>query len=101
MTILRGDGALAVEIKHARDSHTGVLRWDQPPLASPGGRSVAPRRLLDGSDARGEWLALIQSEPGIGRLVPTMVIAPDPTPSAASATITVPEWPTTSGWAGP
>ena len=31
VTILQGDGALAVEIKQARDSHTGVLRWDQPP----------------------------------------------------------------------
>ena len=54
------------------------------------------RQLLDGSDARGEWLALVRSEPGVGPLVPTTVIAPEPDAPAASATITVPEWPTTS-----
>jgi hypothetical protein len=29
------------------------------------------RRLLDGGDVRGEWLALVRSEPGFGPLVPT------------------------------
>jgi hypothetical protein len=31
VTILQGDGSLAVEIEHSRGSHTGLLRWDQPP----------------------------------------------------------------------
>ena len=31
VTILQREGAFAVEIKHARDSDTGVLQWDQPP----------------------------------------------------------------------
>ena len=36
VTTLQGNDALAVEINHARDSHTGVLRWDQrlTPLGS-------------------------------------------------------------------
>jgi hypothetical protein len=98
VTILPGDGALAVEIKHARDSDTGVLRWDQPRsgslrrvaevLLAHLGRSITSlgdldipgfygrelrqraRRLFDGSDARGEWLALVRSEPDVGPLVP-------------------------------
>jgi hypothetical protein len=36
------------------------------------------RRLLDSGDARGEWLALVQSKPGVGPRVPTTVIAPEP-----------------------
>jgi len=32
----------------------------------------------DGGDARGEWLALVRSEPGVGPRVPTTVIAPEP-----------------------
>jgi hypothetical protein len=104
VTILQGEGALAVEITHSRDSHTGVLRWDQPPslrraagvLLAHLGRSIASlgdldipgfygsevrlhaRHLLDGGDAPGEWLALVRSEPGVGPRVPTTVIAPDP-----------------------
>jgi len=104
VTILQGDGALAVEIKHARDSDTGVLRWDQPPslrrvagvLLAHLGQSITSlgdldipgfygselrqhaRRLLDSGDARGEWLALVRSEPGVGPRVPTTVIAPEP-----------------------
>ena len=104
VTILQGKSALAVEITHARDSHTGVLRWDQPPslrrvagvLLAHLGRSITSlgdldipgfygselrlhaRRLLDGGDALGEWLALVRSAPGVGPLVPTTVIAPEP-----------------------
>jgi len=34
------------------------------------------RRLLDGGDVRGEWLALVRA--GVGPRVPTTVIAPEP-----------------------
>ena len=69
-----------------------MLRWNQPPslrrlagvLLANLGRSITnlgdldipgfygselrqhARRLLDGGDARGEWLALVRSEPGVG-----------------------------------
>jgi hypothetical protein len=121
-TILQGDGALAVEIKHARDSHTGVLRWDQPPslrrvagvLLAHLGRSITSlgdldipgfygselrqhaRRLLHGGDAPGEWLALVRSEPGVGPRVPTTVIAPEPDGLGSLCDDYGPEWPTTS-----
>ena len=104
VTIVQGDGALAVEIKLAGDSDTGVFRWDQPPslrrvagvLFAHLGQSITSlgdldvpgfygselrqhaRRLLDSGDARGEWLALVRSEPGVGPRVPTTVIAPEP-----------------------
>ena len=86
-----------------------MLRWYQPPslrrvagvLLAHLGRSVTSlgdlnipgfygselrhhaRRLLDGGDVRGEWLALVRA--GVGPRVPTTVIAPEPDASAASA----------------
>jgi hypothetical protein len=36
------------------------------------------RQLLEGADARGEWLALFRSEPGVAPLVPATVIATAP-----------------------
>ena len=41
------------------------------------------RRLLDSGDARGEWRALVRSEPGIGPRVRPRSSPPSPTPSAA------------------
>jgi len=127
VTILQGDGALAVEIKQARDSRTGMLWWNQPPslrrvagvLLAHLGRSITSlgdldipgfygselrqqaRRLLDSGDARGEWLALVRSEPASVLSYRPRSSPLSPTCSAASATITVPEWPTTSPVAGP
>ena len=126
VTILQGDGALAVEIKHAREGRTGILRWDQPPslrrvaavLLAHLGRSITSlgdldilgfygselrqqaRRLLDSGDARGEWLALVRSEPGVVLSYRPRSSPPNATPSAASATTTVPEWPTTCPMGG-
>jgi hypothetical protein len=127
VTILQGDGALAVEIKHARDSDTGVLRWDQPPslrrvaevLLAHLARSITSlgdldtpgfygselrhhaRRLLDGGDVRGEWLALVRSEPGVGPRVPTTVIAPEPDALCSLCDERSPSGLPPARWAGP
>jgi hypothetical protein len=91
VTILEGDGSLALDIQEARVSHTCVLRWDRPPsLRRVAGVLLAhlgfwgselrqrARQFLDNSDARGEWLALFLSEPGVPPRVPTTIIATEP-----------------------
>ena len=122
VTILQGDGALAVEIKHARDSHTGVLRWDQPPRFAGWPEccsriSADPSRASPTSTSPASTAASFASAP-VGSLTEATLATsgsrlsgasrasvlsyrprsspPSPTPSAASATTTDPEWPTTS-----
>ena len=70
----------------ARSRHQRLPRpFPAPPL--PGHHAPSPAcripagaagTALDGGDARGEWLALVRSEPGVGPRVPTTVIAPEP-----------------------
>ena len=78
--------ACTVRAAHATamSSH-GSIPSKRPDASYVAGRDVLPmrrgqhaRQLLDGGDARGEWLALVRSEPGVGPLVPTTVIATEP-----------------------
>jgi hypothetical protein len=111
VTILQGDGALAVESSMPQQ-RLRCARWASPSLcrvagccsrisADPSRASAtltSPASTAAASPARPSALtaALAASgsrwsgEPGVSPLVPTTVIAPSPTPSAASATITVP-----------
>jgi len=66
-----------VLLAHLGQSITSLGDLDIPGFYGSELRQHA-RRLLDSGAARGEWLALVRSEPGVGPLVPTTVIAPQP-----------------------
>jgi hypothetical protein len=123
VTILPGDGALAVEIKHARDRRPVCSGGTSPaPACSPRSEvllahSADPSRASATSTSPASTAASFAITP-VGSLTAATLAAsgsrlsrasrasllsyqprssrPSPTPSAASATITDPEWPTTS-----